>query len=71
MKVTLETAEKIVDAHDNLFWDGWKIVVINPKIDGYTKMSGIFFEGSWSVRKVIEVDGRGLYELPQRYKIAA
>jgi len=71
MKVTLETAEKIVDAHDNLFWDGWNIVVVNPSIDGYTKMSGIFFKGSWAVRKVVEADDRGLFELPPRYKIAA
>jgi len=69
MGVTLEQAEKLVENYDNLFWDGWDLVVVNPKINGYTKVSGIFFEGKWCVRKVIKADVQGLYEVPQRYKV--
>lgn len=69
MGVTLEQAEKLVENYDNLFWDGWDLVVVNPKINGYTKVSGIFHKGQWCVRKVIKTDARGLYEVPQRYKI--
>jgi hypothetical protein len=71
MGITLEQAEKIVETHDNLFWDGWDLVVVNPKINGYAKVSGIFHQGQWCVRKVIKINANGLYGLPQRYKIAA
>ena len=71
MGVTLEQAEKLVEQHNNLFWNGWDLVVVNPKINGFTKVSGIFYQGQWCVRKVIKVDARGLYAVPQRYKITA
>jgi hypothetical protein len=71
MDVTLAQAEKLVEQHDNLFWNGWDLNVVNPKINGYTKVSGIFHNGHWCVRKVIKANDRGLYTVPPRYKIAA
>lgn len=71
MHVTLEQAEKLVEQHENLFWNGWNLIVVNPKINGYTAVSGIFYQNKWCVRKVIKPNERGLYSLPQRYKIAS
>lgn len=71
MEVTLEQAEKLVETHDNLFWDGWNLVVVNPSINGYTAISGILFNGKWCVRKVVKPNANGRYDIPQRYKVAA
>lgn len=71
MDVTLAQAEKLVEQYDNLFWDGWDLNVVNPSINGYTKMSGIFYKGKWCVRKVVKANERGLYTIPPRYKISS
>ncbi len=67
MLVELNKAEEIVDKHNNLFWDGWDIVIANPTIDGYSNKSGIFFDGKWCTKRVISPSSRGLYSIPARF----
>lgn len=69
MDVTLGQAEKLVNKYANLYWDGWDLVVVNPAVDGYTKVAGIYFDGKWCVRKVIKADEQGFYAVPKRYNL--
>lgn len=67
MALTLEQADKVVDSHDDLHWDGWNIVIVNKGRDGYFKKNGIFTDGQWAVRTVVKPNARGEYNLPAKY----
>lgn len=68
MGITLEQAETVVARYANVFWNGWDLVIVNPKIDGFTALSGILFNGKWCVRKVVKPNAQGLYDVPPRFQ---
>jgi len=65
--LTLQQTEQLVAKYNNMFWDGWNLVIVNPRIDGFTKISGIFHDGKWGVKRVVSPDRKGYYDIPKRY----
>lgn len=65
--VELEKAETIAEKHTNLFWDGWNLVLVNPTIDGFQAVSGIWWNGQWATKNVVEPDTNGRYKIPAWY----
>ena len=64
--VDYETAHNLVDAHSNLFWDGWTIVDWKANKDGLYKKNGLFRNGSWGVTRRYTPGANG-WKVPTRY----
>lgn len=56
---SLEEAEKIVKSSPFLSWDGWNIVYSRPDKNAFSKLSGVYQNGRWCNRTVIEPDRNG------------
>lgn len=65
--LTLKQTEKLASTNPNMFWDGWTLVVVNTKKDGYQDKNGIFFKGKWSVQHRIRLNKDGRFNVPRRY----
>lgn len=67
LTVSLETAERMVEAHDSLSWDGWTIVHIKPNAAGWLKSNGVRYNGKWYVQTRYPVDNNGKYTVPKAF----
>lgn len=65
--LTLRQAERLETKNKNMFWDGWTLVVVNERKDGYQDRNGIFFNGKWSVQHRIRLTKKGQFNVPRRY----
>lgn len=65
--LTLRQAERLQASNANMFWDGWTLVVVNERKDGYQDKNGIFFKGKWSVQHRIRLNEKGRFNVPRRY----
>ena len=65
--LTLKQVERLEEKNPNMFWDGWTLVVVNTKKDGYQDKNGIYFNGKWSVQHRIKLTEKGRYNVPRRY----
>lgn len=65
--LTLRQAERLEAKNKNMFWDGWTLVVVNERKDGYQDKNGIFFNGKWSVQHRIRLNKKGQFNVPRRY----
>jgi hypothetical protein len=63
--IDLETAERLVDIHPELFWDGWNIVWIYKDDDGFMSKDGIFKDNAWCRKKVFTYDDSG-WNIPKK-----
>jgi hypothetical protein len=68
MRISLEVAEQKVPTLDNVFWNGYDIVIFDPKIDGYMNNNGIFYNGVWGVSYIIYLSENGDWVIPKKYE---
>lgn len=67
MEITLQEAEKIVDANSNLTWDGWTIEAFNKDDNACLLTTGRFRNGSWHKVQRFSVNKNGFYDIPNRF----
>lgn len=67
MELTLKEAEKIVDNHPNLSWDGWTIEALTQDNNACLLTTGVFRNGTWHKRQLFPLKDNGKYDLPNRF----
>jgi hypothetical protein len=68
--LTLKQVELLAENHSSeMYWNGWDLVITNKKIDGFSKVSGLFHKGTWVTQRTIRPDSRGLYAVPKKYTL--
>lgn len=68
MRITYDMAEQKVSELNNVFWDGYNIVVFNPKADGYFRPDGIYRDDTWGVGYTIYLTENGDWVIPRKYE---
>lgn len=67
MKINnMEKMELIVKSNPHLKWDGWTVVVELDQ-DGYYSQDGVFNQGKWVTHKRFELNGDGVWDIPDRF----
>lgn len=56
---------ELVDSRPNMFWDGWTVVVVNTKQNGFMHKTGIFYKGKWATASRIHVNKYGKWPLKE------
>jgi len=51
----------------NMFWDGWTLVIVDKRGDGWMRRDGMFYNDAWSTHRRIEVDSDGRWRIPVKY----
>lgn len=67
MEITLDQAEKIVNANPNLYWDGWNIEALKQNNNACLLTSGVYRNGQWHQRQVFPLNENGKYDLPKKF----
>jgi len=60
-------AHTFVDSqNNNVFWDGWDIVIFKPTPIARTRSNGMRHHGVWGTAHRIKVSERGTWRVPVR-----
>ncbi len=51
----------------NMFWDGWTLVIVDKRGDGWFRKDGLFYNNAWSISKRVVVDSDGQWRVPAKY----
>jgi len=62
---SLELAEKIVETHEALSWDGWTIIETKSSPTAWMSPQGAYQNGKWIIRKRYEWDNG--WNLPRKF----
>jgi hypothetical protein len=62
-----KAAHNYVDSqNDNVFWDGWDMVIFKPSPVARTRSNGMLRNGVWGTAHRIRVSERGTWRVPVR-----
>ena len=64
--IDYDTAHKIVESNNNLFWNGWDIIDWKANPDGFYKKNGMFLNGRWGITRKYSPGSNG-WKVPSKY----
>lgn len=64
VSMSYDEAHAFESDRDNVFWDGWTLVIVDESKYGLMNRRGIFFNDKWSVAYKVRPDGRGRWRVP-------
>lgn len=67
MLVTYSDIESKINGSET-FWEDENIVVFDSSVDGYLRVDGMFRNGNWGIRVVINMTDDGKYVIPRKYE---
>jgi hypothetical protein len=71
VEIDYDTAHKVVDSNNSLYWNGWTIVEWKKNDDAFFKKNGSFRNGSWGlVVRTVPVSESGTWKVPSKYVMA-
>lgn len=62
----LKQMETIVAKNKSLSWEGWNVVELTESHGAMFKPEGVFFKGSWFIKKTFVPDRDG-WKVPNKY----
>jgi hypothetical protein len=63
--IDLETAERLVNVHPELSWDGWNIVWVYEDADGFMSQDGVFQNNTWCRKRIFSYETNG-WNIPKK-----
>lgn len=67
ISLNYDDIHELVDHRQNMFWDGWTLVLVDTSKYGLMNKNGIFFNGKWHTQTRIEPDSHGMWRIPIRH----
>ena len=49
---------------NNVYWDGWEIVIFHPTRGAYMRRNGAYRNGKWGISNRIACNNKGLWRVP-------